>query len=178
MQSTTIYYWIYHITEDKLKLGFVRPGRSDPCGDLLPVQRAFCGSARKAEDAADLHYQLSVLRRRAVLPDHPAAMTHLGQDSVLWLIYTFVFIGGAIRAFYGPASFALVGMLVPRTLYANATSWSSMAWQIGAVLGPLTAGVMIAWKGVEAGMALVVLVELIPLLAILAIKTKPILKKG
>jgi MFS family permease len=107
----------------------------------------------------------------------PLALEHIGQHWVLMLIYSFVFIGGAIRSFYGPSSFALVGMLVPRSMYPNATSWGSMAWQIGAVLGPLTAGVMIAWKGVEAAMALVVIVELLPLWAILCIKAKPILKK-
>src|SRR3546814_13225100 len=71
-----------------------------------------------------------------------------------------------------------MGFLVPREQYPNATSWSSMAWQIGAVLGPLLAGVMIAWKGVEAGMSLVICIEVIPIIAILAIRSKPIIKKA
>ncbi len=177
MQSTTIYYWIYHITEDRLKLGFVGLAEVIPAVICSLFSGHFVDLHEKRKMVLICIISYIFLGAGLFCLTTPLAMTHVGQDMVLWLIYTFVFIGGAIRAFYGPASFALVGMLVPRSLYANATSWSSMAWQIGAVLGPLTAGVMIAWKGVEAGMALVVVLELIPLLAILGIKVKPILKK-
>src|SRR3546814_14061950 len=37
---------------------------------------------------------------------------------------------------------------------------------------------MIAWKGVEAGMSLVICIEVIPIIAILAIRSKPIIKKA
>jgi MFS family permease len=177
MQSTTIYYWVYHITEDKLKLGFVGLAEVIPAVICSLFSGHFVDLNEKRKMILICILAYLVLGIGLFSLTTPVALGYFGQDAVLLSIYSFVFIGGAIRAFYGPSSFALVGMLVPRPMYANATSWSSMAWQIGAVLGPLTAGVMIAWKGVEAGMALVVLVELIPLAAILSIKVKPILKK-
>lgn len=177
MQSTIIYYWVYHLTGDKLKLGLVGLAEVIPAVlcSLFSGHFVDLNEKRKMILLCASCYLFLGLGLFGLTT--PLAMGHMGQDLVLFLIYSFVFIGGAIRAFYGPSSFALVGMLVPRKLYPNATSWSSMAWQIGAVMGPLLAGVMIAWKGVEAGMALVVGVECIPLFAILAIKAKPVLKK-
>lgn len=105
------------------------------------------------------------------------AQEHLGMTAVLWLIYSIVFIGGVIRSFFGPSSFSLLALIVPRKQYANATSWSSLAFQIGAVVGPLLAGIMIAWKGVESGMFVVILILIIPLWAILKIPKKPIIKQ-
>jgi MFS family permease len=177
LQSTTIYYWVYHLTEDKLKLGFVGLAEVIPAVICSMFSGHFVDLNEKRRMILICIIAYLFLGVGLFGLTTPFALIHIGQDWVLMLIYTFVFLGGAIRAFYGPSSFALVGMLVPRPMYANATSWSSMAWQIGAVLGPLTAGFMIAWKGVEAAMALVVIVELFPLWAILCIKTKPILKK-
>ena len=177
MQSTTIYYWVYHLTNDKLKLGLVGLAEVIPAVLCSLFSGHFVDLNEKRKMI--LICIICYLFLGCVLfgLTTPAAMLNMGQNVVLYLIYAVVFIGGAIRAFYGPSSFALVGMLVPRSMYANATSWSSMAWQIGAVLGPLVAGFMIAWQGAEAGMATVVVIMFIPLAAILAIKAKPILKK-
>lgn len=177
MQSTTIYYWVYHLTNDKLKLGLVGLAEVIPAVLCSLFSGHFVDLNEKRKMI--LICIICYLFLGCVLfgLTTPVAMLNMGQNVVLYLIYAVVFIGGAIRAFYGPSSFALVGMLVPRSMYANATSWSSMAWQIGAVLGPLVAGFMIAWQGAEAGMATVVVIMFIPLAAILAIKAKPILKK-
>lgn len=177
MQSTIIFYWVYHITGDKLKLGLVGLAEVIPAVlcSLFSGHFVDLNEKRKMLLICSSSYLLLGICLFGLTT--PMATAHLGQSLVLYCIYSLVFVGGAIRAFYGPSSFAMVGMLVPRRLYATATSWSSMAWQIGAVMGPLLAGFMIAWKGVEAGMALVVFVELLPLLAILSIKAKPILKK-
>lgn len=177
MQSTTIYYWVYQLTEDKLKLGLVGLAEVIPAVLCSLFSGHFVDLKEKKKMLVVCIAAYLLLGCALFLLTTHQAGIFLARDVVLYLIYTFVFIGGIIRAFFGPASFALLGMLVPRELYPNATSWSSMAWQMGAVLGPLTAGAMIAWKGTEMSMLLVILLELIPLAAILAIRKKPILKK-
>lgn len=77
----------------------------------------------------------------------------------------------------GPSVFSLFGLIVPRQHFPNATSWSSMAWQTGAMLGPLVAGLMIALDGVIMGMFAVVAIIVLLIIPVLSIKTKPILKK-
>ena len=44
------------------------------------------------------------------------------------------------RAFFGPASQALLGGLVPVQDFANAVSWNSSAWQVASLVGPVAGG--------------------------------------
>jgi MFS family permease len=92
------------------------------------------------------------------------------------LIYFFVFLGGILRSFFGPSMFSLFGLVVPREHYPNATSWSSMSWQMGSVLGPLAAGVFIASLGITAGLLAVIVFVLLIYIPIFKITVKPILK--
>lgn len=107
----------------------------------------------------------------------PGVKEHTSATAVLWFIYAGIFIGGALRAFLSPTSFALMGMLVPRELYPNATTWSSTAWQVGAVVGPLLGGFMIALSDFQFSLISVFLIELVALAAILRIPKQNILKK-
>ncbi len=106
----------------------------------------------------------------------PAVLGDMAGHTVVWLIYLGVFIGGALRAFLSPASFALQGMLIPRDLYPNATTWSSAAWQIGAVVGPLLGGFLIL-IGFQSSLTSVLAIEIIALVAIIRVPKQPILKK-
>ena len=106
----------------------------------------------------------------------PHMQEHLPGHKIVWLIYAGIFIGGALRAFLGPSSFALQGMLVPRELYANATTWSSTSWQVGAVVGPLLGGFMIL-SGFHISLIAVAVIELVSLIAIARIPKQAIMKK-
>jgi MFS family permease len=46
------------------------------------------------------------------------------------------------RAFFGPASQALLGGLVPVHLFVNAVSWNSSAWQVASIVGPVAGGLL------------------------------------
>jgi MFS family permease len=46
------------------------------------------------------------------------------------------------RAFFGPASQALVVNLVPKEDFANAITWNSSAWQIATIVGPVAGGLL------------------------------------
>jgi len=54
------------------------------------------------------------------------------------------------RAFFGPASQALVVYLVPKHDFANAVGWNSSAWQVASIVGPVAGGLL---YGVEATVA-------------------------
>ena len=97
------------------------------------------------------------------------------DQTMLYLIYLLVFIGGFIRAFFGPTIFSLVALIVPKKTYANAATWSSSVWQMGVVLGPAFAGFSIHWIGVNSSMGVVLAGVFISLIILLFIKTKPIL---
>lgn len=79
-----------------------------------------------------------------LVPASPELRGALDLRVTMGVIYAAVFLGGAVRALWSPSAFSLVGLLVPRPHLQNATTWSSMAWQTGAVLGPLVGGVLLA----------------------------------
>jgi len=65
------------------------------------------------------------------------------------LIFTLlnVFFWGIIRAFYTPSAFSLFSYLIPKKHFPSGATWNASAWQIGAVLGPIIAGISYAFFG-------------------------------
>lgn len=176
MQSTIIYYWVYHITNDKLSLGLVGLAEVIPavCFSLFSGHIVDLNEKRKMLLLCLAGYIVLGLGLAALTLPAASALT---VNSTLHCIYFLVFLGGIIRAFYGPSGFSMSGLVVPRELYPNATSWSSMAWQLGAVIGPLVGGFLIAWSGISAGMFAVLGIEVALLFPLCAIAPKPVQKK-
>lgn len=177
MQITIIFYWIYHITQDKLALGFVGLSEVIPAigCSLFAGHIVDLSEKRKTLLTCIAAYVLLGATLFFLTTDY--SFQNLGLKPTLYLIYFLVFCGGVIRSFVSPSMFSLFGLIVPRKNYANATSWSTMGWQLGSVIGPLVAGVVIALFNVTAGMFMVLFVELLMLIPILSIGTKPIIKK-
>lgn len=177
MQSTTIYFWVYQMTSDKLSLGLVGLAEVIPaiCCSFFSGHIVDQNEKRKMVAICLLGY--IIVGIVLFLLAFPAVEQTLQAPWFLHLIYFFVFLGGVLRAFYSPSMFSLFGLVVPRTHYANATSWSSMAWQMGSVLGPLAAGFFIAILGVASSLFTVIGIQLLMLFPLLSIPIKPILKK-
>lgn len=65
------------------------------------------------------------------------------------LIYLCLLGFGIARAFSDPASSTLVPEMVPPELFTNAATWTSSTWQLASIMGPATAGVIVAlWNNV------------------------------
>lgn len=178
MQSTTIFYWVYQLTNDKLSLGMVGLAEVIPAigCSLFAGHYVDLNEKRKMVLLGISSYIALGLSLFALTT--PFSFNALGKETTLYAIYGLVFAGGIIRSFLGPSLFALFGLVVSdRKLYANGSSWSSMAFQIGAVGGPLAAGVMIALDGVITGMLAVAVVQILLLFPVLYIKTKPLIRK-
>ena len=71
----------------------------------------------------------------------------LASGVLLVTIYSTIFVIGLCRAFQSPTATSLRAFLVPFEHYENAATWSSSAWQIGAVVGPVISGFSYAWIG-------------------------------
>jgi MFS family permease len=72
----------------------------------------------------------------------------------LVLIYSCVLLVASASAFEAPAGAALLPLLVPREIFANAVTVNSTARAFGFVLGPAVGGFLIAAAGVGAAYAL------------------------
>lgn len=68
-----------------------------------------------------------------------------------WPIFGIIFCTGIARGFLSPVFPAFQSQLVPRHLYANASTWQSNAWHATAVLGPALGGILIGWMNASLG---------------------------
>jgi len=151
LQSTVLYFWVYHITNSKLSLGYVGLAEVIPAigCSLFAGHFVDLNEKRKMVLCCLTGYLLLAICLFTLAV--PSISSKWNSSDLVLYIYGFVFLGGVLRSFFSPSMFSLFGLVVPREHYANATSWSSMSWQMGSVLGPLAAGVFIAWKGIARG---------------------------
>ncbi len=89
-------------------------------------------------------------------------------------VYAMIFLTGAARGVLGPTIAAFAAQLVPKNLYANASAWSSTVWQLGAVIGPATAGLVYGFYGPFAASVVVSIFIIAAILCYTQIASKPV----
>ena len=72
------------------------------------------------------------------------ALVTLSGNATVGVLYLLTAASGALRAFDEPARQSIIPQLVPREHLTNAVSLNTLLWQVGTIVGPATAGVMIA----------------------------------
>lgn len=177
MQSTILYFWVYQITNNKLSLGFVGLAEVIPAIGCSLIAGHYVDQSEKRKMVLKCLSGYLITAICLFVLALPLVEKELSVSLLVGLIYVLVFLGGILRSFFAPSMFSLFGLIVPREHYPNATSWSSMSWQMGAVIGPLVAGAFIAWFGIVEGLFAVICFLIIIFLPLLSIKIKPILKK-
>lgn len=88
--------------------------------------------------------------------------------------YGVIFCTGAIRAFTGPSTNAILAQLVPRDILHLAANISSSTWLAASITGHASAGFFIAWFGVHASFYIILGYVLIAALIISRIAKKPV----
>ena len=80
---------------------------------------------------------------------HLHGLQKIGITTLSWGIYAVIFALGTIRGFYNPSATSLKPFLIPRELYANGATWTTIGWQSGVIIGPMLGGFMLAFLGRE-----------------------------
>lgn len=143
MQAVIIGWKIYEITNDPFSIGLVGLAEAIPSISI----------ALYAGHMADLHKRKTIL----LISLAGIILSSLGLffgfsgplagSKQLICIYSFIALSGLARGFYGPASFATISLLVPKSLLTYAGTQNSTVWQFGAVIGPALGGFFYAWFG-------------------------------
>ncbi len=177
MQTTIIVYWVYTVTSDVATVGLLGLFEAIPAIGCSLFSGHFVDQREKRNLILSCLLGYIILSVYFIFVALPSL--HLTQDKALFvrLIYVGIFAGGALRAFVSPSSFALMGMLIPRKLYANGSTWSSTSWQLGAVLGPLLGGLLIAYFSIGASLSVALALIIIAFAATSRIPRQEILKK-
>ena len=175
MQFIIVEWEVYNLTKDPLALGLIG------LVEIIPAisMSLFAGHIVDQKEKKKL-FTIAIIAFLFISVAFFSITTNYfysnySSKQILTGIYILVFIGGFIRAFFGPIIFSLVALIVSKNAYPNAASWSSSTWQFASVLGPAFAGFSIAWIGVNASMGFVLISVFIALLLTYFIKKKPIL---
>jgi MFS family permease len=175
MQFIIIEWQVYSLTKSALSLGIIG------LMEVIPAiaMALFAGHIVDQNEKKGLLLKcilgFSVISFGLFLLTWPRMVSELSTETVLYSIYFLVFLGGLVRAFLGPTIFSLLSLIVPKSAYPNAATWSSSVWQIGAVVGPAVAGFSITWIGVHWSMCSIFGCSVLALLVLTQISTKPIL---
>lgn len=62
-------------------------------------------------------------------------------------LFMIVIVFGVVRSFLSASVQPFMTSLVPRHLYTQSSTWNSTVWHIGAILGPVIAGLIYAFRG-------------------------------
>ncbi|MBZ5695262.1 MAG: MFS transporter [Acidobacteriia bacterium] len=137
MQAVAIGWQVYEITKRPLDLGFVG------LAQFLPGILLFLVSGH----AADRYDRRKVLTLGyagfAVCSALLLGITLRGAHSV-FPIYVVSVLVGVVRSFNGPASRAILPVLVPEEVFHSAFAWGATIFQTATILGPAAGGLIYA----------------------------------
>jgi MFS family permease len=174
MVATVVAYKLFHLTKTSFSIGIVGLSEFIPVFSLA----LYAGHVIDRSDKRTLllkgilSYSVCVLA--LILITIPAFENRLSVHTLSLLFYLIVFFTGAIRAFAGPASNAIIAQLVPRNILQYAANISSTSWLAASILGHASAGFLIALAGVHATFFVILLYVLLAAFALSRIGKKPI----
>lgn len=177
MQTTIISYEIYQLSHDELSLGFLGLAEVIPAIGFSLFAGHWVEGKEKKTILQKVIIGYLLLTLAFAMISICSAKSILSINITCLLFYCCTFLGGTLRAFLSPANFSLLGLITPKKHYANAATWSSTAWQVGAVTGPLVGGLAIANFNYSACQFFVLFFQLISLVAVFKIGKKTIHQK-
>jgi MFS family permease len=175
MQFIIIEWQVYSITKDPLSLGLIGLMEVIPAFSMALFAGHIVDQKEKKGLLLKCILAFSVISFGLFLLTWPAVVQDYATKTILYSIYSLVFLGGLVRAFLGPTIFSFLSLLVPKKVYPNAATWSSSVWQIASVVGPAVAGFSITLIGVHWSMCSVFICSVFALLFLSQIEKKPIM---
>jgi len=142
-------YSLYKITKDPLTLGLIGLAEAIPFIALSLWGGYFADRFNKQNIMKICLFFAVPLPLVLWSLFHVFGLGYLGVAGLSWGIYAVIFALGTIRGFYNPSATSLKPFLIPRELYANGATWTTIGWQSGVILGPMLGGFMLAFLGRE-----------------------------
>lgn len=149
IQEIIVAYSLYQITKDPLTLGLIGLAEAIP----------FISLSLWGGYVADRFNKQTIMKiclffaipMPLILWSlfHYHGLGNLSTNLLSWGIYAVIFCLGTIRGFYNPSATSLKPFLIPRALYANGATWTTIGWQSGVIIGPMLGGFMLAFLGRE-----------------------------
>lgn len=149
IQEIIVAYSLYQITKDPLTLGLIGLAEAIPFISLSLWGGYFADRFNKQVIMKICLFFAIPMPLILWWLFHLYGQAMIGVQTLSWGIYAVIFGLGTIRGFYNPSATSLKPFLIPRELYANGATWTTIGWQSGVILGPMLGGFMLAFWGRE-----------------------------
>ncbi len=149
IQEIIVAYSLYQITKDPLTLGLIGLAEAIPFIALSLWGGYFADRFNKQTIMKVCLFLAAPLPLILWWLFHAYAIDSITINSLSWGIYAVIFGLGTIRGFYNPSATSLKPFLIPKAIYANGATWTTIGWQSGVILGPMLGGFMLAFLGRE-----------------------------
>ena len=161
IQEVIVGYSLYQITKDPLTLGMIGLAEAIPFITLSLWGGYFADKFNKQTIMKICLFFSFPLPLVLWTLFYRFDSNQLSIELLKWGIYSVIFCFGVIRGFYSPAATSLKPFLIPRELYTNGATWTTIGWQSGVILGPMLGGFMLAGLGRETSLLSVALLMFI-----------------
>ena len=149
IQEIIVAYSLYQITKDPLTLGFIGLAEALPFIALSLWGGYFADRFNKQLIMKICLFFAIPMPLILWWLFHQYGLNQISVSQLSLGIYAVIFGLGTIRGFYNPSATSLKPFLIPRELYANGATWTTIGWQSGVIIGPMLGGFMLALLGRE-----------------------------
>ncbi|MHC5169400.1 MFS transporter [Acinetobacter johnsonii] len=149
IQEIIVAYSLYKITKDPLTLGLIGLAEAIPFIALSLWGGYFADRFNKQTIMKICLFFAIPLPLVLWGLFHAYGLKQIELSTLSWGVYAVIFGLGTIRGFYNPSATSLKPFLIPREIYANGATWSTIGWQSGVIIGPMLGGFMLAFLGRE-----------------------------
>ena len=175
MQSVIVSWHMYFLTKNVVWLGMIG------LVEVIPQVSValFAGHYVDLWDRKKIVQNTTILLLlgSAILTLYSIESFHSFERLGIWPIFITIFLVGLSRGVLMPANTAILGQLVDKKHYANAATWNSANWQIGAVMGPAVGGLIYGFSSISVAYGSVFVIYLISLLMISRIQIETTIRK-
>ena len=149
IQEIIVAYSLYKITKDPLTLGLIGLAEAIPYIALSLWGGYFADRFNKQTIMKICLFFAIPLPLVLWGLFHSYGLKHIELSTLSWGVYAVIFGLGTIRGFYNPSATSLKPFLIPREIYANGATRTTIGWQSGVIIGPMLGGFMLAFFGRE-----------------------------
>lgn len=135
IQIVAVGWQVYDITRNPLDLGLI--GLSQ----FLPALLLVLVTGAVADRFSRRGIMAVCLTAEGIFASGLLAFTIWGGGHI-WMVFALLASFGVARAFFGPATQALLPNIVPPKLLSNAIALNSSAWQLATIVGPVAGGLL------------------------------------
>ena len=149
IQEIIVEYSLYKITKDPLTLGLIGLAEAIPFIALSLWGGYFADRFNKQTIMKICLFFAIPLPLVLWGLFHAYGLMQIELSTLSWGVYAVIFGLGTIRGFYNPSATSLKPFLIPREIYANGATRTTIGWQSGVIIGPMLGGFMLAFFGRE-----------------------------